>query len=178
MKNTLTRCDVSPSSGKGDLIIPTHSAEETKRIGALLAGGIPGTINLGLYGDLGAGKTQFVKGVARELGIDEDEVVSPSFGLINVYEGDKNIYHVDLYRLNTLMDIESIGLEEVLYGGDGICLIEWAERLAEDRECLDLHVYFTIRENNRRVLTFRGRAIEIIYEILEPYQDEKETVWR
>jgi len=156
----------------------THSTEETKKVGVLLSRCLSAGMKVGLYGDLGAGKTQLVKGFAKGLGIDEDEVVSPSFGLINVYVGDKNIYHIDLYRLNSPMDIESIGLEEILYGGDGICLIEWADRLTEDRECLDLSVHFTIQEDDRRILTFTGRATGIIHGILKPLQNEKETLWR
>lgn len=84
-----------------------------------------------LKGDLGAGKTHFAKGFASFFGIDPDEVASPTFALINEYKGDNTeLYHFDFYRLNHLQEALEIGTEEYLYG-DGICLVEWPERINE-----------------------------------------------
>lgn len=106
----------------------THSPEETlalgRRIGEQLRGG---EIFL-LRGDLGAGKTVFAKGLAAGLGIQPDDVTSPSFTLVNAYEGRSRFYHVDLYRLD-FGSQENLGLAEILDDGNGVTAIEWAERL-------------------------------------------------
>jgi tRNA threonylcarbamoyladenosine biosynthesis protein TsaE len=82
-----------------------------------------------LYGELGSGKTVFVKGLAKGLGVsDEAAVRSPSFVLIARYAGRTPVYHADLYRLDGLADIDEIGLRELL-GGDGVAVIEWADKL-------------------------------------------------
>jgi tRNA threonylcarbamoyladenosine biosynthesis protein TsaE len=86
-----------------------------------------GGLVIGLSGDLGAGKTQLVKGVARGLGVTA-QVHSPTFTLVNVYAGGRlNLFHLDLYRLETLEQISNAGLEEYLQPA-GVAVIEWAER--------------------------------------------------
>jgi len=85
----------------------------------------PGDV-VAFYGELGAGKTTMIKGVAAGLGVAE-VVKSPSFVIVTEYAGRLPVYHVDLYRLNESSDFESIGLDSYLEG-DGVCLIEWAER--------------------------------------------------
>ncbi len=131
----------------------SESAEQTKTIGRTFCASLRPGMSVGLIGELGAGKTQFVKGMALGLGIDEDEVVSPSFGLINEYEGDKKLYHVDLYRLETNAEIETLGLTDYLRGS-GLCVIEWADRLGEDLALLDRIVRIEILSGNRRRFTF------------------------
>jgi len=106
----------------------THSPEETlalgKRIGEQLKGG---EIFL-LRGDLGAGKTVFAKGLASGLGIEPDDVTSPSFTLVNAHEGRLRLYHIDLYRLD-FGSQENLGLPEIFADGNAVTAIEWAERL-------------------------------------------------
>jgi tRNA threonylcarbamoyladenosine biosynthesis protein TsaE len=106
----------------------TQSEEETAAAGRELAATLqPGSIVL-LSGDLGAGKTAFVRGVAEGLGARPDEVSSPTFTLIQEYRsGRLPLFHVDLYRLNDTREIEELGLDEL--GGDGVVAIEWAEKL-------------------------------------------------
>ena len=94
----------------------------------------PGDV-LALHGDLGAGKTCLVRGLARGLGLEESQVASPSFSLINEYPGPVPLFHIDCYRLHLEEEIEELGLEEYM-DGPGITVIEWAERvrdLPEDR---------------------------------------------
>lgn len=91
---------------------------------------IPGVVLL--RGDLGAGKTTLTRGIAEGLGMhDPDLVNSPSFTLVNIYQGICPIYHVDLYRLEGERDLYSIGLDEFI-GSDGITIVEWSERLSDD----------------------------------------------
>ena len=90
----------------------------------------PGDV-VALIGDLGVGKTCLTQGIARGAGVCQDETVnSPSYILINEYEGKIPIYHIDLYRLERLEDIVALGLEDY-FGGDGICVIEWGDRMGE-----------------------------------------------
>lgn len=104
------------------------SEEETldfgRRFAATLA---PGAV-VALKGELGSGKTHFVKGMARALGIDEESVHSPTFALIHEYEGELPLYHFDCYRMESVREAQEIGAEEYFYSG-GICVIEWPERI-------------------------------------------------
>ena len=107
----------------------SRSPEETEKIGLDLARSLPVPGVVLLHGDLGAGKTTLTRGIAQGLGLSEPSLVnSPSFTLVNVYQGTCPIYHVDLYRLEGERDLYSIGIEDFL-GKDGVTIIEWAERL-------------------------------------------------
>ena len=108
------------SSGPGETI------DIGFRLGRLL---MPGDV-VGLYGDLGAGKTVMVKGIARAFGIEERDVVSASFTIISEYDTAPPFVHVDLYRVGTKEELFELGLWEHL-GGDGISVIEWAEKVEE-----------------------------------------------
>ncbi len=106
----------------------TNSEAETAQAAAELATGLePGDVLL-LFGDLGAGKTAFVRGLAGGLGADPEEVSSPTFTLIQEYVGRVRLYHVDLYRIDA-REAEDLGLEE-LAEGPGVVAIEWAEKVA------------------------------------------------
>jgi tRNA threonylcarbamoyladenosine biosynthesis protein TsaE len=106
----------------------SHSPAETEALGEEWARSAKIGWVIGLSGDLGAGKTQLVKGLARGLGITA-RVHSPTFTLVNVYsDGRVPLYHLDLYRLETREEIIAAGLEEYLTPKDGVTVIEWAER--------------------------------------------------
>lgn len=107
----------------------SHSPEETLQLGKSLGSSlIPGDIIL-LNGDLGAGKTHLTQGICYGVGLDEGSYIrSPTFTLINEYHGKLPIYHIDLYRIDSLEEIYSLGLEEILFN-QGITIIEWAEKL-------------------------------------------------
>ena len=106
----------------------THSEGETANVAARLAGQLtPGSVLL-LSGDLGAGKTAFVRGLAQGLGVSPDEVSSPTFTLVHEYRGGRlPLQHVDLYRLERV-DLDTLGLDEALAEA-GVVAIEWPERL-------------------------------------------------
>jgi tRNA threonylcarbamoyladenosine biosynthesis protein TsaE len=106
----------------------TRSAEETFELGRKIGEAINGRKLFMLSGDLGAGKTVFAKGLAAGLEIDPADVTSPSFTLINSYEGRLRLYHIDLYRLDAGACRE-LGLEEIFEDEGAIVVIEWAERL-------------------------------------------------
>ena len=108
----------------------TNSASETRALGERIAAGLrPGDVVL-LEGDLGAGKSELTRGIARGLGVTET-VTSPSFTILNVYESGRcPLYHFDWYRLESEEELYELGMDEYL-GGDGIAVIEWAERCPE-----------------------------------------------
>lgn len=109
-----------------DETVTTSSETGTSEAGARLARTLqPGAVVL-LHGDLGAGKTAFVRGLAAGLGADPEAVSSPTFTLIQEYAGPVTLYHVDLYRLDE-REVDDLGLEELVLG-DGVVAIEWAER--------------------------------------------------
>ena len=104
----------------------TTSEEETSAAGARLGESLlAGDIVL-LYGDLGSGKTAFVRGLAQGLGASGDEVTSPTFTIVQEYPGRVTLFHVDLYRLEE-REVDDLGLEELVLG-DGVVAIEWADR--------------------------------------------------
>ncbi|MDD4236970.1 MAG: tRNA (adenosine(37)-N6)-threonylcarbamoyltransferase complex ATPase subunit type 1 TsaE [Desulfotomaculaceae bacterium] len=118
----------------------TKSPEETARIGLMLGSFLRAGDIVCLQGELGAGKTCFAKGVARGMGI-EGPVTSPTFTLVNEYHGELTLYHLDVYRLNGSDDMDDLGYEEFFYG-DGVTLVEWAERVREvlPEERLDIFI--------------------------------------
>ena len=107
--------------------IVTRSADETFRLGETLGSMLRPGDTIALNGDLGAGKTCLAGGVGRALGI-VGRVKSPSFALINEYEGEIPLYHMDVYRLESPAEVEDLGYEEYFYGA-GVTLVEWAERI-------------------------------------------------
>ncbi len=114
------------------LELTTNSATETQAVGRTLGECLTGGEVLALCGQLGAGKTQFVKGVALGLGVDADEpVVSPTFVLMREYEGRLRLCHLDAYRLSGAAELIDLGWEELLSDPHAVIAIEWAERAAE-----------------------------------------------
>lgn len=132
-------------------LIDTHSVDETLALGERIAGELKAGDILLLSGDLGAGKTHFVKGVARGFGVDELHVNSPTFTLIHEYKtGRLPVYHIDAYRLKSEQEAVEIGIEDYLYG-DGICLVEWPERIAGllPPGCVTVNIESTGTESRR-----------------------------
>jgi tRNA threonylcarbamoyladenosine biosynthesis protein TsaE len=158
----------------GREVVHTGSEDETSALGARVAAGLPpGSVVL-LTGDLGAGKTAFVRGMAAGLDLDPDEVSSPTFTLVQEYRPSTRsgrperssapprptLYHVDLYRLEG-GEVEDLGLEELVAGG-GIVAIEWAEKLPQPLEGA-VRVEIEDLGDDRRAITIskgRGRGAE------------------
>ncbi|MBW1991762.1 MAG: tRNA (adenosine(37)-N6)-threonylcarbamoyltransferase complex ATPase subunit type 1 TsaE, partial [Deltaproteobacteria bacterium] len=141
-----------------ELTFTTHSPEETRELAARLGPGLhPGDV-LALTGELGSGKTEFVRGLAQGLGVPpETPVASPSFILAREYPGRLTLIHLDLYRLEDLPPELLPDVEEYLYGPH-VVAVEWAERLKNllPRDCLE--VQFTVVGESQRQLIFRARG--------------------
>jgi tRNA threonylcarbamoyladenosine biosynthesis protein TsaE len=137
----------------------SHSPEETQTLGEAWGRAATSGLVIGLTGDLGAGKTQLAKGIARGLGVT-DRIHSPTFSLVNQYEsGRLRFFHLDLYRLETPEQIIAAGLEEYFHP-DGVTVIEWAERWP------DAPMRFASRFRRVRIETINETDRRITYEDL------------
>lgn len=112
------------------LIVDVNSLAETQRFGAKLAEVLRLGDVVALIGQLGAGKTHLTQAIAQQLGVHPEDVNSPTFVLIQEYDGDVPVFHIDAYRLNDTDEFLELGADEIL-GADNICLIEWADRVAD-----------------------------------------------
>ena len=130
----------------------SNSEQQTYKIASDLARSLPMPTHILLYGDLGAGKTVFAKGLAEGFGvIDVDEVSSPTFTLINQYSGRVKIYHIDLYRIET-GKLEGLGLEEIFDDPHAAVIVEWAERLGSFETPGALKVFLSyVDDHSRRI---------------------------
>ena len=137
------------------VVVQSKSASETVRLGKNIGSRLqPGDV-VALVGELGAGKTQFIKGLTAGAGISNPGYISsPSFTLINEYPGEITFYHIDLFRLDKEKEAEELGLEDYFQGG-GITAIEWADKIPSllPKELLLIHIAYTGRN---------GRSLEII----------------
>lgn len=113
----------------GKICIETHSSDQTELVGEKLAAQLLGNEVIALYGGLGMGKTNFVRGLARGLGVTEG-VSSPTFALVNEYQGRLTLYHFDMYRVATWDDLYSTGFFDYLDTG-AVLAIEWSENIQE-----------------------------------------------
>ena len=143
---------------------PEDTLAIARALGEVLA---PGDV-VGLTGDLGAGKTLFCKGVGEALGVSPDRIVSPSFVIVPEHRGRLPFTHVDVYRLDTVREAEEIGLDET-FSGEGVCLVEWAEKVTQLLPTDCVRVTFTVSDGDRREIavaapdqprfeTFRARS--------------------
>jgi tRNA threonylcarbamoyladenosine biosynthesis protein TsaE len=126
------------------MVVTLHSssARETKAWGRRLASLLSGGELLGLSGELGAGKTCFIKGLARGLNLPEERILSPTFTMIQEHQGRVPLYHIDLYRLEET-ELDELGLREYLFSS-GVAAVEWFERLREapDLNCLQIKISY------------------------------------
>jgi tRNA threonylcarbamoyladenosine biosynthesis protein TsaE len=134
----------------------TQTAEETIRLGEDIARYLKPKDVIALVGELGCGKTTLTKGIAQGLGVKNSNYVnSPSFILIREYKGKINLYHIDLYRLETIEDAEALAIEEYLYC-DGVSVVEWAQKLKGLMPKEYLRIEIKILDNNSRGIKFKA----------------------
>jgi tRNA threonylcarbamoyladenosine biosynthesis protein TsaE len=147
---------VSPPLKPVSLAVESHSARETRmwgrRLGALLEGGEL----IGFTGDLGVGKTCFIKGLARGLDLPEAQILSPTFTMIQEHRGRLPLFHIDLYRLESVA-LDDLGLRDYLFS-DAVAAVEWFERLREADELGHLSIRITYANANRRLIEVAARG--------------------
>lgn len=151
---------VSPVLEPGTLDFISHSEDQTRRLGYRLGRLAEAGQVLALIGDLGTGKTRLAQGVGEGLNVPPETVInSPTFTFINQYHGRLVFYHIDLYRLTTSSEAETLGLDDY-FEGDGLCLIEWANRLsaALPSERLEIELYYLDETKRRVIMRAYGRT--------------------
>jgi len=137
-------------------VLSSDSAARTRAIGASIGRVMSAGLTVGLVGSLGAGKTQLVKGIAAGAGVADDKLVtSPTFSLVQEYEGRLCVYHLDTYRLATEADLLALGFEEMLTRG-GLVIVEWADRFCEVMPSESLWIELTIEGDDQRRIELRA----------------------
>lgn len=143
----------------------SESSKQTQQIGEELGRSLNQGSVIALYGELGAGKTTFVQGIARGLGIKK-RIISPTFVLVREHRIKnyelriKQLYHVDLYRVQSEKDLEGLGLEEILNDKNAIIAIEWAEKLGLKLPKNRIDIYFEILEEDKRKITINKSKVK------------------
>ena len=139
-------------------VVLSTSTRMTMDLGRRLANLVQGGEIIGLRGELGTGKTTFVRGFCAGIEVSQKAWVrSPTFTLINEYQGRLPVYHIDLYRIGRAEEIDALNLREYLYS-DGVSLIEWIERLPADELEEYLEVRLAHRDKSKRQVTFTARG--------------------
>jgi len=148
---------------RDDYIFKTFNSNDTEELGNLLGQLLaPGDV-VALIGELGTGKTCFTRGIARGLGIDKRiQVVSPSFTIINEYDGPLPLYHFDFYRIETTAQMLGLGYEEYFFG-TGITVIEWGEKVQEFLPDEHITVHFCYQEDEEsREIKIKGHGTRFV----------------
>ena len=137
------------------MVFFTSSEAETEALGERLGRALPpGGAVIALYGELGAGKTAFVRGLGRALGA-EDDVTSPTFTIVNEYRGDRELFHFDMYRLAGAEELFGIGWDDYL-AREGVCAVEWSENVEDAFEGDEIVVRIEKRGETGREITIEG----------------------
>jgi tRNA threonylcarbamoyladenosine biosynthesis protein TsaE len=150
------------------LTVISRNPEETFLIGKIIGRNLTENDVVALVGDLGTGKTCLTQGIARGLGVpDQYQITSPSFTLINEYQGRMMLYHFDLYRLSQASEMDDMGYDEYLFG-QGVTVIEWADKLKGILPDDTLFIFMNYADENERKIIISGqnRKIAIILEEL------------
>ena len=131
----------------------TENEKETERLGAEFSSDLPGGSVVAMFGDLGAGKTAFVRGMARGMGLS-CRVTSPTFTIVNEYLGDRELIHFDMYRLSSADELFDIGWEDYLSRG-AVCAVEWSENVTDAFDGSEITVNIEKLGDTRRKITIR-----------------------
>lgn len=138
-----------------DKEVVTESVDQTRELAKQFAEQLaPGSV-VGLDGALGTGKTQFTKGIANFFGINPEQVNSPTYTIINEYDGRLPLYHFDFYRLQNKREAMEIGVEEYFYG-DGVCVVEWASQLDAIIPADAIRVQISALNDTKRLFLFES----------------------
>ena len=134
----------------------SHSEHDTEDIGASFARTLKGGTVVAMYGNLGAGKTAFVRGMARGMGLD-CRVSSPTFTIVNEYLGERELIHFDMYRLGSSDELFDIGWDDYLARG-GVCAVEWSERVSDalPEDTIFVDIARTDEHEDWRTITVTG----------------------
>lgn len=158
--------------------IISHSPEETVHFGAFLGKHLTNGAVIALSGELGCGKTCLTQGIARGLQVPENlYVTSPTYTLVNEYPGRIRLFHVDLYRLGSLVELEEIGLDEIM-GSDDVTVIEWAEKMIEVLPEERLSISIAIENHQIRNFLLRGsgqKAADLIEKCIQKFDSSLDT---
>ena len=139
-------------------VLRSDSAARTRAIGASIGRSMSAGLTVGLVGTLGSGKTQLVKGIAAGAGVADDKLVtSPTFSLVQEYEGRLWVHHLDTYRLAKESDLLALGFEEMLTSG-GLVIVEWADRFRGAMPPESLWIELTIEGDDQRRIELRAEA--------------------
>ncbi len=138
------------------MVYITNSEQETEALGADFGAKLPDGSVAALYGELGSGKTAFVRGMARGMGIGA-MVSSPTFTIVNEYVGKRSLFHFDMYRLGSADELFDIGWEDYL-ARNGVCAVEWSENVAGAFEGDEITVTFRKLSDTSREITIEGGA--------------------
>ncbi|MGZ3589670.1 MAG: tRNA (adenosine(37)-N6)-threonylcarbamoyltransferase complex ATPase subunit type 1 TsaE [Thermodesulfobacteriota bacterium] len=154
----------------GQVVIPSKSTSQTIRLGKSIGSRLRAGDVVALSGELGVGKTHFIKGLATGVGVGKSTYVSsPSFTLINEYPGEVPFYHIDLFRLENQKEAEGLGLEDY-FQGRGITAIEWADKIPRllPKEMLSIHIVYTGKNTRSIKMIGKGKRYEeLINELSE-----------
>jgi len=129
----------------------SHSSEETQDFAKKISSTLQSPLIIGLVGEIGTGKTCFVKGLAQGLGIDANLVTSPTFTIVNNFTGKFDFYHLDIYRLSGYDELEYIGFTDFLYN-NSIIVIEWYEKIRSEVYAEMIINFSYVDENTRRII--------------------------
>lgn len=139
------------------MVYYTNSDKETEAIGEAFGRSVKDGTVIAMYGDLGAGKTAFVRGMARGMGISE-RVSSPTFTIVNEYLGDRTLIHFDMYRLGSADELFDIGWEDYLARG-AVCAVEWSENVEEAFYGDEIRLTIEKTSDTSRKITIEGADV-------------------
>ncbi len=151
--------------GCNSVVFVTKSPDETVNIGRMVGERLVAGSVVTLWGEMGAGKTTITRGIAYGLGIPRQiPITSPTFTMINEYDGRLKLYHIDLYRISSVDELDTLPLREIIHGEDGVVVIEWPEKLEIYLPESRLDIMLDFVSDNERLITLKGVVPDGLFE--------------